>query len=275
MPPAFSFTARISRVALCLGLLLSAGAALAHEFWLVPHEPAAGVDSRVTFELRIGDTWPGVQATRLPNLVDWFKATDALGTRDVAGSEGSRAVGNLETRVAGAAVVAMRTNPSHIELSATEFNQYLRDEGLDEVLDSRRRSGLSNAPGREDFSRCAKSIVFVDGDSRGFDTLTGLPLELVPQTDPLAFRAGRPFKVKLLFNGKPLANTLIKAQLKADKPVELTANSNADGNVTFALPSAGMWLFNAVHMEPSSEPGSDWESLWASLTFEIPAAGKR
>lgn len=265
----------LPRVALYLGLLLSASAVQAHEFWLVPHDAATGVDDRVVFELRIGVTWPGVQATRLPGLVDWFKATDSQGTREVAGREGSRAVGNLKTRVPGATVVAMRTHPSHIELPAAEFTQYLGEEGLDGVIESRRQAGLSDSPGRENFSRCAKSIVLVDGDSRGFDRLTGLPLELVPATDPLAFRPGQPFQLKLLFNGKPLANALIKAQLKAYPPVELTARSDAAGNVTFALPSAGMWLFNAVHMQPSAEPDTDWESLWASLTFEIPAAAKR
>ncbi|KRG71689.1 DUF4198 domain-containing protein [Pseudoxanthomonas dokdonensis] len=259
----------------CLGLLLSAGAAQAHEFWLVPHDPLVEVDSKVVFELRIGVTWPGVQSTRRPGQVEWFRAIDAQGTRDVAGRDESLAVGNLKTRVAGATVVAMRTHPSHIELSGHEFTEYLAEEGLNNVIEMRRQRGLSDTPGREDYSRCAKSIVFVDGSSQGFDAVSGLPLELVPRSDPLAYAPGQPFKVNAMFNGEPLPNALVKAQLKSDPVVELQATSDAAGNVSFDLPQAGLWLFNVVHMEPSNGYDSDWESLWASLTFEIPAPGKR
>lgn len=50
-----------------------------------------------------------------------------------------------------------------------EFNQYLNEEGLTEVIKTRERFGLSDAPGRENFSRCAKSIILVDGQSQGYD----------------------------------------------------------------------------------------------------------
>ena len=34
---------------------------------------------------------------------------------------------------------------------------------------------------------------------------------------------------------------------------------------------AGVWLVKAVHMAPApAESGAEWESLWASLTFEVP-----
>jgi len=37
------------------------------------------------------------------------------------------------------------------------------------------------------------------------------------------------------------------------------------------LPRPGVWLVKVVHMVPApKDTGADWESLWASLTFEIP-----
>jgi hypothetical protein len=37
------------------------------------------------------------------------------------------------------------------------------------------------------------------------------------------------------------------------------------------LARAGAWLVKTVHMVPApTDTGADWESLWASLTFEIP-----
>lgn len=252
-----------------LAMLMFTPLAMAHEFWLVPHDAQTGLKQKVVFELRVGPTWPGVQTPRIDNLVNWFKAKDAQGEWPVAGRDGTLAVGNFTTRSPGATVVGMRTNSAHLELPASEFNQYLKDEGLTEVLKTRERFGMSDAPSRENFSRCAKSIILVDGQSQGFDRQIGLPMELTPLSDPLALSPEQPFNLQLMYLGDPLPNTLIKAQHKADPVIELSATSDAQGRVSFKLPKDGLWLFNAVHMEPSIEDGSDWESLWASLTVQL------
>lgn len=257
------------RLAGALVLLLCTSAAQAHEFWLVPHDAVTERDRQVVFELRIGPTWPGVQSPRLKNLVDWFKARDAQGVREVAGRDGSLAVGHLTARETGATVVAMRTNRAHLELSADEFNQYLKEEGLTDVLQMRRKFGLDSAPGREYFSRCAKSIVLVGGESHGYDQLMQLPLELVPQSDPMELHGDGEFALQLLLAGKPLEGALVKAQLQVDPPLELSAVTDVDGRVRLPLPRPGLWLFNAVHMAPSAEDDADWESLWASLTLQL------
>lgn len=261
--------ATLTRSARICALMLLAPLASAHEFWLVPHDGVTAVDKKVVFELRIGPTWPGVQSPRLNNLVDWFIAKDAKGVRKVEGRDGALAVGHLQTRAAGATVVAMRTNSTRINLSAIEFNEYLEEEGLSNVLALRKRYDLMQTPGREQYSRCAKSIVLVGGRSDGFDRVMDMPLEFVAHTDPLAFQAGEKFQLQVLFNGDPLPGTLVKAQLKADPVKEVRAISDPQGRVALALTEPGLWLFSTVHMEPSGEDGVDWESLWASLTVNI------
>jgi uncharacterized GH25 family protein len=250
--------------------VLLAPLACAHEFWLVPHDGVTNIDKKVVFELRIGPTWPGVQSPRLKNLVDWFIAKDAKGVRNVEGRDGALSVGHLQARAPGATVVAMRTNSTRINLPATEFNQYLEEEGLSNILALRKRYDLMQTRGREQYSRCAKTIVFVDGRSDGFDRVMDLPLEFVAHTDPLTLHTNDSFHVQVLLNGEPLAGTLVKAQLKADPVQELTAVSDSQGRVALPLTHSGLWLFSTVHMEPSGEDGVDWESLWASLTVNIP-----
>mgnify|MGYP001544432886 CR=1 FL=1 len=259
----------LRRAAQALALMLLTPLASAHEFWLVPHDAVTGVDQQVVFELRIGPTWPGVQSPRLKNLVDWFKAVDAQGMRTVDGRDGALSVGHLHTRAPGATVVAMRTHPTRISLSASEFNQYLEDEGLKNVLALRKRYDLMQTQGREQYSRCAKSIVLVDGRSEGFDKVMDLPLEFVAHTDPLKFQSREKFQLQVLLHGEPLADTLVKAQLKSDPVKEVTVVSDAQGRVALPLTDPGLWLFSTVHMEPSGEDGVDWESLWASLTVNI------
>lgn len=256
------------RVGFCTALLL-APTAQAHEFWLVAHDGITQADKRVVFELRIGPTWPGIQTPRLPNLVSWFRARDNQGTREVDGREGSLAVGNITARIPGSLVVAMRTNPVSTELPSDEFNRYLEEEGLNHVLTLREKFGLTETPGREIFSRCAKSIILVDGQSQGYNQPMELPLELVPRNDPLHISAQTPLELQLLFHGQPLADALVKAQLKADPVVERTARTNAQGRVTLELAEPGVWLFNAVHMQPSDSDNADWESLWSSLTIDL------
>jgi len=51
--------------------------------------------------------------------------------------------------------------------------------------------------------------------------------------------------------------------------VQLTARSDKQGAFSFVLPHAGVWLIKSVHMVRADFfSDADWESLWASLTFE-------
>jgi uncharacterized GH25 family protein len=77
--------------------------------------------------------------------------------------------------------------------------------------------------------------------------------------------------LQLLYQGKPLAGALIIA-FNRDRPMEkLKLRTDADGRVRMTLARAGVWLVTSVHMTPASLLSrADWESLWASLTFELP-----
>jgi uncharacterized GH25 family protein len=53
--------------------------------------------------------------------------------------------------------------------------------------------------------------------------------------------------------------------------VRLATRSDGHGAFSFALPRAGVWLVKSVHLvEASMFSRADWDSLWASLTFETP-----
>jgi uncharacterized GH25 family protein len=93
----------------------------------------------------------------------------------------------------------------------------------------------------------------------------------VPEADPYALAAGGELPVRLLYQDKPLAGALVVAFSKERPEEKVTARSDAEGRVRLRLARPGIWLVKAVHMvEPSQEAGADWESLWASMTFEAP-----
>ena len=111
------------------------------------------------------------------------------------------------------------------------------------------------------------------GSTAGKDTPLGFPFEIVSERNPYASRAGETFPFRVLLRGKPSRGVLVVALRREAPDSPLTARSGADGRVTFRLPAGGMWLVKAVHIEPIKAEDADWESLWASLTFELPGGG--
>ena len=74
---------------------------------------------------------------------------------------------------------------------------------------------------------------------------------------------------RVLHQSKPLAGALVVAMHRDDPSLRMRARTDARGRVAFALPKDGVWLIRSVHMvEAPAGSGADWESLWASLTFE-------
>ncbi|MEO7056135.1 MAG: DUF4198 domain-containing protein [Caldimonas sp.] len=259
-------------------MLLVSTAATAHEYWLLPDTFVAAVGEPVAIAHRVGTGWPGETLPRVPPRIARFDLVDAGGRRAVEGSAGDDPAGITALRRPGLSQVAYRSRPTTITLDAALFESYLRDEGLDDVAAWRAAHGETGGPGREMFSRNAKTLIGAPGSSKRAAGETswrwpvGLDLELVAETDPRGLVGGGPFTVRLLHHGKPLAGALVKAFPKDGNERKLEARSDSDGRVRFQLPEGGVWLVNAVHMV-DAPAGADarWESLWSSLTFEAGA----
>ena len=169
------------------------------------------------------------------------------------------------------AVIAYRSVGSFVELPAPQFEEYLRQEGLERIIAARARRGDGAKPGREHFYRYAKAFLTAERTSPAVTQPIGLAYEIVPDDDP-TLRAG-PFRGRVLYDGKPLPEALVVAMLRVDPSVRLAVRSDAQGAFSLALPRAGVWLIKSVHMVRASIfSRADWDSLWASLTFESPDA---
>jgi len=200
-------------------------------------------------------------------------ASDA-GETPVIGRVADDPAGTVVISSPGVSVLGYRSSNSFVSLPPQKFEDYLREEGLERIVEERARRGESQLPSRELFSRCAKAIVSSDpkGGS-GFDRVLGFTLELVPEKNPYALRPGEELPVRLLFEGKALEGSLVAALPDAQPAERLAQRTDASGRVRLRLPRDGPWLVKAVHMIPAAAgSGADWQSLWASLTFEIPHA---
>jgi uncharacterized GH25 family protein len=257
-----------------LALLLTAlpAGVRGHDFWIEPSAFTLAPGERVAVRLRVGEHFRGDPVPRNPDRIERFAAVGASGETPVAGPPGGEPAGFVALGTPGLHLLVYDSNHASTELEGEKFEQYLREEGLEAISTLRAQRGQTGAPAKEVYSRCAKSLVAVgSGAGPGYDRTLGLPLELVPEANPYMLKEGGELPVRLDYGGKPLAGALVMA-LQKDRPEpRLSARSDAQGRVSLRLDRPGVWLVKAVHMVPAGkETGADWESFWASLTFEVP-----
>lgn len=267
-------TAPHALAAVLLGLWLGPAApAAAHDFWIEPADFAPAVGEAVAVELRVGEHLAGDPVPRRAEGIVRFIVRDAEGEQEVRGVAGVAPAGVVRPRTAGVHVLAYETRPVAIELAAEKFERYLAEEGLERVSAERAARGESGRPGRELYSRSAKSLLAAGGwYGEGLDRPVGLPLELVPLRAPDALggkTAALP--VRLLFRGRPIAGVAVAALPAVEPAAARRGRTGPDGVIELELDRPGMWLVKAVHMEPAAAgSGADWESWWASLTLAVP-----
>ena len=260
--------------------MLAALPLAAHDFWIVPSSFRPAVSSPLAFRLRVGENLRGDPVPRDPALVDRFVLLGPLPRETevpIPGVAGADPAGFVRVGEAGLYTVVYRSRRTRLDLPPEKFDEALRREGLEGILELRKRRGESLKPSTEVFSRCAKALVLVGqpaapGGGGSFDRPAGMLLELIPEKNPYALKPGEELPVRLLYQGKPLPGALVIALGLHQTDGRIAARSGKDGRVRLRLPEGGFWLIKSVHMVPApQDTGVDWESLWASLTFDLPA----
>jgi len=252
-------------------IALSSSLLFAHDMWIEPTTFSPEPGQMVGVRLRVGQDLFGDPVLRDTTLVNQFVVEDATGRKPVVGRHGADPAGFLRVATPGVLVIGYRSNPSAIELAANKFNQYLKEEGLDAVAALRAQRNETSAKVRELFSRCAKSLLFSGSpnEAQG-DRPLGLTLELVAERNPYALRADEDLSILLTYENRPLANALVVAMNRRNPSEKLTARTDNAGRVRFRLHPGGMWLIKTVHTVPAAAgSNAEWESFWASLTFEL------
>jgi len=249
-----------------------AGTAAAHDFWIRPSSFRPRPGDRVDVDLRVGEGFRGEAVARNPEKIERFVLVGRAGEeKPIVGVDGKAPAGFLRAGASGLLWIAYRSRPSFVELPAEKFEAYLAEEGLERIIAERKERGESAKPGREAYARCAKSLIRTGpGEGASATAVLGLPLELVPACDPSAPAAGEPLVVQLLFRDHPVEGVLVVCASEREPEKEIRARTDADGRVCLAGVGEGVWLVRAVHMVRAGEGvDADWESYWASLTFEV------
>jgi uncharacterized GH25 family protein len=198
---------------------------------------------------------------RIPiDMSTWTESGDTTTFRVRVGATGTYAVG-------------VSTTASMIALSADTFNMYLRDDGIPDILSQRRTKNELGKPARERYHKHVKAVLQV-GDSLGpgFATAFGYPAEIIPLANPYSLRSGATLRVRVLVDGKPVANQYILfggRDAAGGRIEQRNTRSSADGTARIPLTNAGDWYIKFIHMTRVTADTVDYESKWATLTFAV------
>ncbi|CAG5075039.1 hypothetical protein DYBT9623_05556 [Dyadobacter sp. CECT 9623] len=263
---------KINKLLLLTGLLLLGTIAFAHEFWLEPLKFWLRKNEKVRIDLMVGEDYRGEYSngTKYKILkLDHYGNNQKQDIRSkVYGDSLSRI--DISFATGGNHLIAFSNTSKFIELEASRFNEYLRTEGLDNVVKLRIQGNDTLKAGRELYQRCVKTLIQVDDEKdNSYAINTGMRLEIIPDKNPYAQKSTKPISFKILFDNKPLKDALVLAwHMVEGKTSHTTVRSDKNGEVTFPINPTGKWMISAVHMVTNSNTRhADWQSYWGSYTF--------
>jgi hypothetical protein len=180
----------------------------------------------------------------------------------------------IKTGQEGSYVAGISTIPRIIKLSASDFKSYLEHEGLVDVIKKREKDGISHLPARERYSKHVKAILQVsDVLTDHYESSVDYPIEFIPLENPYSLSVGDSISFKLLLQGKSLPDQVVHYSCRSfpgsNLREESSTRTDEKGILRILLDKTGKWYIATIHMTEGQEEQLDYESNWATLTFEI------
>lgn len=180
----------------------------------------------------------------------------------------------IRTGQSGTYVAGVSTLPRNIELSSEDFAAYLEHEGLSDVLSQREKLGIDDKAAVEKYSKHVKALLQAGEEpTEDYAKVLGYPIEFIPLANPYRLTVGDQMSFQLLFDGKPLPNQVVHMSWRegpgAKARDEMSRRTDEQGEFSFTIDAKGHWYVASIYMQESPEQGLDYESNWATLTFQI------
>lgn len=261
--------------------------AVAHEFWIKPSAFQLQIGDTITADLVIGTDFLGTSMIYVPDQIEQFKV---IATRDnttgddfsmpITGRYGDQPAGKFTVSIPGLHIIIHQTAPIYLTYESFEkFTDFVTEKGYTEAVTQHQQRGLSLDNITERYQRFAKSLIMVGEASQNADKALGLRYEVLAETNPYRRPAPETMTVRVLADGLPVAGTQVTVFSRhnpghVDRKNHIT---DAKGRIEFAVQPGRDYLVDAVRLLPiddAAEPrGAVWESLWASMVFQVPPTG--
>ena len=265
-----------------LAVAMWAAAIRAHDMFLVVADHDLPVHAAAQVDLYNGTFEKSENVIDRDRMID-VSIVDGAGavTRPDSGAWEEQDNGttlSFETGASGTYVVGVSTRARMIALSAEDFNEYLEHDGVLDVLEAREAEGTLDRAANERYSKHVKTILQVGhATSETFSHRLGYPIEIVPATNPADLAPGDTLAVLVLADGEPAAGQLVYASYEGfhshgesgEHREAVKTRTNEAGMASIPISRAGRWYLRLLRMLPVDEEGVDYESNWATLTFEV------
>lgn len=278
--PGFLYIVIMKKLVLVIFISALSVIVFAHEFWLQPHKFFYTVREVANIRFNVGENFTGENWTGNKDKISQLLLFAPSGSITDISAQVSQNKGDsvpVPLQQEGTHMIIFNSTNSFIDLDAVKFNEYLQEDGLNQVIAYRKKNGESQLNGKENYQRSVKTIFQVGGRlTENCIDPTSLPLDIIPEENPysipvMSARSGLlKVKFQVRFQGQPLTNALVKIWYhSADKKARMdTLRTNKKGWVT-ANRHPGPYMVSCVYMERNqSDKTADWQSYWGSLTFE-------
>ena len=267
----------VSAVLATVLVAVTVSVAAAHDMFIKPASFFVAENSEVLVRLLNGTFSRSENSIARPRLQDISVVSPSGRFRmdtSAWSAAGDTSTYRVRTAGAGTYVLGVSTRPNIIPMSGDTFNLYLREDGIPDELEARRKAGEMSRRVRERYHKHVKALIQV-GSTRteSHATELGYPAELIPLANPYSLKAGRSLQVRTLVDGKPAANQYVLyggRTANGGRIAQRSVRSNREGIATIPLRARGIWYVKFINMARlSTDPDADYESKWATLTFEV------
>lgn len=266
-------------VIILLQALVKVSPALAHEYWIAPESFRLAPQASLRADLVNGQKFHGHALPYLPRQAPRLELWQDGKGRPVEARAGDRPA--IHTSAPdGLAVLVYQS-----AISTVTYREWQKFEGFVEHKDlgvtraAHDAAGYPEADFREAYTRFSKSLVAI-GSAAGEDLAVGMEAELVALANPYQHEGGEAFDlpVKLIYQGTPMPDHQIEIFERApDDSVKIsTTHTDAEGIASVTVSPGHVYMLDSVILrapapEIAQEYEAIYETLWANLTFEVPA----
>lgn len=256
-------------------LALLASPLSAHEFWIEPEGFELPEGEPVKAALLVGSELKGAVYSYNPMNFTRFEIFTDAGAETVEGRAGDRPALNMVPQGSGLATIVHVTRDYKLTYSDWEkFTGFCEHKDFEWAIARHLERGLGQERVRERYSRHAKSLVAL-GDGAGQDREVGLVTEIVALANPYVDDVSDGFPVRVMYDGKPRADVQVELfERSPEGEIDIRYyRTDGDGRAEVEVRPGHFYLVDSVVMrelEVVEEKDPAWESLWASLTFEVP-----
>jgi uncharacterized GH25 family protein len=241
----------------------------AHECWVAAKKFVLQKGETAELSLHVGENFePEIWKGKLQSLTYFFEKQQ----KDILPllQDTTKQQFSLPTQGEGTQLVALNSTDKYIKLEAEKFNDYLKEDGLLEVLEFRKKNNQIDSFGTELYQRCNKILLQVGNKkTETYKQIVGTRLEILPQQNP--YDSPKNLTIKVLFDGKPAINNMVVMWQKVGgKTVKTNLFTNKNGIVIFSPNYATNCMISTVKMvENENKAKAQWHSYWANLTFGL------